>query len=90
MKKGFTLIELLVVVAILGILSSVVLASLIDSIEKSEKSRDAKYLIQFDGNKHYVESYTKENNGTCVYLAEKELRFCGDWSVEKLEVEEEY
>jgi prepilin-type N-terminal cleavage/methylation domain-containing protein len=36
MKKGFTLIEILVVIAIIGLLSSVVLASLDDSKDKAK------------------------------------------------------
>lgn len=88
MKKGFTLIELLVVMAILGILSSVVVAS-IDSARGKGDRENAQYIVKFEGSRHYVESYTKEDNGQCVYLSEEEKRFCGDWSVEKINKEEE-
>ena len=87
-NKGFTLIELLIVIAIIGILSTVVITSLPSVREKAGLLEDANYIVRFEGNRHYVESYTKENNGQCVFLSERELRFCGDWSVEKI-IEEE-
>lgn len=45
MKKGFTLIELLVVVAIIGILSSVVVASFHSAKKKGEEDKLAQQHI---------------------------------------------
>lgn len=57
-KKGFTLIELLVVVAIIGILSSVVLASLNTA---RAKGRDAKRLSEIHQLQNALELYYNDN-----------------------------
>ena len=57
-KKGFTLIELLVVVAIIGILSSVILASLNSARIKARDARRASDIHQIQ---IAVESYYNDN-----------------------------
>ncbi|MEI6191033.1 MAG: type II secretion system protein [bacterium] len=55
MKKGFTLIELLVVISIIGILSTVVLASLSNA---RGKGNDARIQSQLSGMRAQAELYT--------------------------------
>jgi prepilin-type N-terminal cleavage/methylation domain-containing protein len=58
-KRGFTLIELLVVIAIIGVLASIVLASL-DSSRK--KGRDARRLADIKQIQLALELYYDQNN----------------------------
>lgn len=60
-KRGFTLIELLVVIAIIGLLASIVLASL-NSARK--KSRDARRLADLKQIQNAMELYANDNGGT--------------------------
>ncbi len=57
-KRGFTLIEILVVIAIIGILSSVVLASLATS---RAKARDARRIADLEEVKKALELYYDSN-----------------------------
>jgi prepilin-type N-terminal cleavage/methylation domain-containing protein len=59
LKKGFTLIELLVVVAIIGILASVVLASLTSA---RSKGKDAAIFAQLSNARAQAELYYATNN----------------------------
>lgn len=71
-KSGFTLIELLVVIAIIGVLASIVLASLNNARGKSRDARritDVKQIqlaleLYFDANNGYPDA-----NGTCAATA---------------------
>jgi type II secretion system protein G len=60
-KRGFTLIELLVVIAIIGLLASIVLASL-NSARK--KSRDARRVADMKQMQNALELYANDNAGT--------------------------
>ncbi len=59
MKRGFTLIELLVVIAIIGLLSSVVFASLNSARQKARNARSIADLAQL---KTALELYYNDNN----------------------------
>lgn len=73
-KKGFTLIELLVVISIIGLLSSVVLASL-DSANK--KGRDAKRISEMKSIMTALELYYNDHGR----YPTSDRDGCGGWDV---------
>jgi len=60
MKKGFTLIELLVVIAIVGILMSIVLASLQNSKAEEICREEPKSLACENTKRRYCETYSND------------------------------
>ncbi len=72
-KKGFTLIELLVVIAIIGLLSSIVFASLNTA---RQKARDAKRLAEIKQVMLALELYYDANNGR---YPSSDMDGCGGW-----------
>ena len=60
-RRGFTLIELLVVIAIIGMLASIVLASLNSARAKGRDARRAADLVQI---RNALEMYASDNRGS--------------------------
>lgn len=85
MKRGFTIIEVIGLITILFVFGCTIIALVINA---GSLYGNARYIVKHQGSTYFVESYTKENNGSCIYLAEKELRLCGDYSIEKINKEE--
>lgn len=74
-RQGFTLIELLVVIAIIGILASIVLASLNTA---RKKSRDARRVADLNQIRLAQEMYFDSANGTYASTGAMLAAGCGD------------
>jgi len=78
-KRGFTLIELLVVIAIIGILASVVLASLNSA---RDKGTDAAIQADVTNMRAQAEIFGSKPNGTVDYDG-----LCADGTVDQIEAD---
>ena len=70
MKRGFTLIELLVVIAIIGILASVVLASLNTARDKGEDAAAKSNLNNMRAQAELYYDDTDSYSGVCTRIAD--------------------
>lgn len=72
MKRGFTLPEVLIVIAIIGLLSSVVIAS----VNKSrDNTSNAATLANLRNYELALQNYAQENDGTYPYV-DNSTRYC--------------
>lgn len=71
-SSGFTMIELLVVISIIGLLSSVVLASVATT---REKARDSRRLAEMNSMIKAIELYASSNNGLYPSLGTDDVAY---------------
>lgn len=76
-SAGFTLIELLVVISIIGLLSSVVLASLTQARARSRDALRIQHLTQI---RNAIALYQSDNNGAYPPLGAYSAAVAGDWT----------
>ena len=74
MKKGATLIELLVAIAIIGIVTSMIIAS--------KEKANTEYVIQNNrGINYFVEKYDEEDGCVTFESYKKDVKLCGNYSI---------
>ena len=80
-KKGNGLVEILVIIGLISFFASFITMV----VSEVNKHTDSNYKICGLDDCYYVESYTKENQGRCVYMSENETRICGDFIIENIQ-----
>lgn len=82
MNKGFSSFEWIIWLGIVAILSGVVISTV--NKERNNAGEKNNYKIKTNQGIYYVNSYRKEDDGVCVYIPEKDIRYCGEWSAIRL------
>jgi len=85
MKKGFTLVEFAAVLIVLGVVLAVIIPKFIDTM--AGKMGHLKWKVTYKDKTELFKFCDEVYFGECIHCErndESEIRICGDYTVEKL------